>query len=148
MSEWSQQTNADPPPKEHSHEWICTPAYDCCHDQHSTLPSRDITLIPKPRQKNPWWSSHRPRRGSSGGIQCRRGNDWPEEEEEKEQGRADSVEVSDQLIVAVVAKFLVKAHTQSYALVLDIISWYLTCVHVWGQPPLFPTSRKSLLATL
>ena len=32
--------------------------------------------------------------------------------EEKEQGRADSVEVSDQLIVAVAAKLLVKARTQ------------------------------------
>ena len=68
--------------------------------------------------------------------------------EEKEQGRADSVEVSDQLIVAVAAKLLVKARTQSCALVLDIISWYLICAHSWGKPPLLPTSRKSLLATL
>jgi hypothetical protein len=68
--------------------------------------------------------------------------------EEKEQGRADSVEVSDQLIVAVAAKLLVKARTQGCALVLDIISWYLICAHSWGKPPLLPTSRKSLLATL
>jgi hypothetical protein len=49
--------------------------------------------------------------------------------EEKEQGRADSVEVSDQLIVAVAAKLLVKACTQGCALVLDNISWYLICAH-------------------
>ena len=68
--------------------------------------------------------------------------------EEKEQGRADSVGVSDQLIVAVAAKLLVKARTQGCALVLDIISWYLICAHSWGKPPLLPISRKSLLATL
>ena len=50
--------------------------------------------------------------------------------EEKEQGRADSVEVSDQLIVAVAAKLLVKTRTQGCALVLDIISWYLICMHL------------------
>ena len=58
--------------------------------------------------------------------------------EEKEQGRANSVEVSGQLIVAVAAKLLVRTPTQSCALVLDTISWYLICVHSWGQPSFFP----------
>ena len=88
---------------------------------------------PQPPPKPPWRSSRPPRQGSRGGGRHKRRNDWPEEE--KEQGRADSVEVSDQLIVAVVANLLVKTCTQSCVLVLDIISWYLICAHSWGQPP-------------
>ena len=45
----------------------------------------------------------------------------------KRQGHADNIKASDQLVVSVAAKPLVKPHAQSCALFLDIISWYLIC---------------------